>query len=317
MAINTNKFVTRWLREPLVHFLLAGGILFAVYSVLNPELAQRDNQNRIEITEADLQQMDIVWRSKRQRPAAPEELVAMVDSKIKEEILYREALALGLDREDTIIKRRLAQKMEFLGEDVSGIKDPGEEELKAWFDNRAESFALPGRISFHHLYFSPDRRGDSARTDALQALETLTAQAKEGVSQEDAELADPFMYRDYYAERDPTQIAQDFGGMFTESVFQLPSGGWQGPIESGMGWHLVLIENIEPGRIPPFELVVDQVKAEWIAEQREIVKGRAFEVMRSRYEIILPVDSPSDNVSSSNADAPVKVTDTVQAGKES
>lgn len=278
MAINTRDCVTRWLREPLLHFLLVAGILFAVYSALNPELAQRDDRHRIEITDADLEQMDLVWRAKRQRSAAPEELVAMVNSKIKEEIHYREALALGLDREDVIVKRRLAQKMEFLSEDVSGIRDPDEQELRAWFQNRAESFALPGRITFRHLYFSPDRRGESARADALQA---------------DAAPADPFMFRDYYADRDPTQIAQDFGGMFTEAVFELQPGGWQGPVESGLGWHLLHIERNEPGRVPPFEQVAGQVKAEWIAEQRELAKRQAFEAMRGRYEIILPIDPPA------------------------
>lgn len=284
----------RWLREPLVQFLLAGGVVFGAYSLLTPDLPQNSQQNRIEITVADLEQMNLVWRAKRHRPASPEELVAMVNSKIKEEILYREAIALGLEQDDTIIKRRLAQKMEFLSEDVSGISDPTLEEMKEWYDTHAERFALSGRISFHHLYFSPDRRGDAARADALAAFETLIAQGDLDADQIDPAIADPFMYRDFYADRDPTQIAQDFGAMFTTALFPLDAGGWQGPIESGLGWHLVKITSKESGSVPPFEMVAGQVKAEMIAERRDITKAKAFEKMRERYEIILPVAPRQD-----------------------
>jgi peptidyl-prolyl cis-trans isomerase C len=133
----------RWFNFLLAFFLLIGLALFIVNGLLSPEGGRVDRRDRIVVTDDDLVQLDLVWRAKWQRPPTPEEMVAMVDSRIKEEILYREALALGLDRDDTIVKRGLAQKMEFLSEDVSAIQDPGADELKAWFDDNAESFALP------------------------------------------------------------------------------------------------------------------------------------------------------------------------------
>src|ERR1700724_3390134 len=165
----------RWLREPLLHFLVAGLALFAIYRTLNPPPEQPDEGKRIVITEDDLRQVQVAWRAQWQRFPTPDEMRGLVDSKIREEILYREAMALGLDKDDTIVKRRLAQKMEFLADDISSLREPQIDELRAWFDKNQERFALPSLMSFHHLYFSPDRRGAQARENALDALQTLVA----------------------------------------------------------------------------------------------------------------------------------------------
>src|SRR3990170_2782469 len=167
----------RWLREPLVHFLLIGLLLFAVYTVLNP--GQERSLNRIVLTEDDLRQLQIAFTAQWQRPPSPEELARLVNSKVREEILYREALALGLDKEDTIVKRRMAQKMEFLAEDLSDLREPTTEEMRAWFEKNSQRFALPSRTTFRHLYFSPDRRGEHTRADALHALGKLAAKTEE------------------------------------------------------------------------------------------------------------------------------------------
>jgi len=195
---------------------------------------------------------------------------------------------MGLDRDDSIIKRRLAQKMAFLGEDVSGIQEPTTDEIRDWYDRHAGTFTLPERGSFRHLYFSTDARGDEARDAALQALEILSGKAGDDPATEG--LGDPFMFQNYYGDRSPVQVASDFGGQFTEVLFQLESGSWQGPIESGLGWHLVFIDTLIPGRIPALEEVSAQVRNEWVAEQREKANARAFAAMRERYEIVLPVD---------------------------
>jgi len=165
--------VKRWLREPLLHFLVIGFALFAGYRVLNPEPSQPPGSTRIEITDDDLRQMDIAWMAQWRRHPTDEEMRNLLDNKVREEVLYREALALGLDKEDVIVKRRLAQKMEFLSEDVSAIRDSGPDELKAWFEKNQQRFALPGRVSFRHLYFSFDRRDDRAREAAARSLEQL------------------------------------------------------------------------------------------------------------------------------------------------
>ena len=239
----------RWLREPLLHFLLIGLVMFVAYSALYPNSGQGDRLSRIELTADDLRQLELAWAAKWQRPPGPEELRNLVAAKVREEILYREGLALGLDKEDTIVKRRLAQKVEFLSEDVSTIRDPGVTELKAWFEKNASHFALPSRVTFRHLYFSFDRRGERSRADATRALAKLAGQPAD--SPATVNLADPFMYQSYYADRTPEYVANVFGTKFAQALSQLkPGASWQGPIESGFGWHLVWVDSLTTGRRP-------------------------------------------------------------------
>lgn len=276
-----------WLREPLLHFLLIGLVMFAVYSALYPNAGQGDRLSRIELTADDLRQLELAWAAKWQRPPGPEELRNLVAAKVREEILYREGLALGLDKEDTIVKRRLAQKVEFLSEDVSIIHDPGVKELKAWFGKNASRFALPSRVTFRHLYFSFDRRGERTRADTTRALAKLAGLPAD--SPATVNLADPFIYQSYYADRTPEYVANVFGTKFAQALSQLkPVASWQGPIESGFGWHLVWVDSLTPGRVPDFEAVEQEVKTEWVAEQRAEARRKAFETMKTRYEIILP-----------------------------
>ena len=277
----------RWLHEPLVHFLVAGLALFVVYRALNPATTAQQNSHRIELTEGDLRQLDVAWMAQWQRRPTAEERRGLVDNKIREEILYREALAFGLDQGDTIVKRRLAQKMEFLAEDVAALREPEGGELKVWFAQNSARFALPGRVTFRHLYFSPDKQGQQAREAAMQGLEMLTG--KPADAPEVAQMADPFMFQNYYGDRTPEQVANVFGGKFAEALFQLQVGAWQGPIESGLGWHLVWIDFVTPGRVPTFEEMEPSViKSEWIADQRAEAKRKAFAAMQARYEIVLP-----------------------------
>ena len=140
--------------------------------------------------------MSMAWLAQGRPAPTPEQMRGLVEFRVREEILYREALALGLDKGDTIVKRRLAQKMEFLFEDVSALRQPTRDELKTWFEKNAERFALPARASFRHLYFSPDRRGPRAREDAARALDTLRGKPRR--LPEGAALADPFMFQDHY-----------------------------------------------------------------------------------------------------------------------
>lgn len=275
----------RWLREPLVHFLVAGLTLFAVYRALHPTPIQPDDGKRIVITDDDLHQLQIAWRAQWQRFPTADEMRGLVDNRIREEILYREALALGLEKEDTIVKRRLAQKMEFLADDVSSLREPQVGELKTWFEKNRERFALPALISFRHVYFSPDRRGSRAREDALAELQKLGADSANGP---DELLGDPFMFQDYYGERSRDQVANIFGSEFATSLFSLKPGSWQGPVELGLGWHLVLIDATVPGRVPSFDEIARDVKAQWTDEQGVAMRSRMFELMKARYEIVFP-----------------------------
>ncbi len=281
----------RWLREPLVHVLLIGLALFAVYGALNPGTGQREEPKRIVITADDLAQIQIAWMAQWQRPPTPDELRSLLDGKIREEVLSREAMALGLDKDDTIVKRRLAQKMEFVMEDVSALRDPADDELRRWFAQNPQRFALPGLVTFRHLYFSPDLRGEHARDDAVDALRRLGGKPED--TPELDGLSDPFMFQDFYAERSPDQIAGIFGTPFAQSLSGLEQGSWRGPIESGLGWHLVFVDSTVPGRVPAFEEAEAKVKSEWIDDQRAQAKRKMFDSMLSRYQIVMPPAAPA------------------------
>ena len=172
----------RWLREPLLHFLLLGLALFAVYSYMQRGRGGVESSRQIVVSLDELQQMDSYFESQWHRQPSPAEFQAMVEDKVREEVLYREALAIGLDKDDTIVKRRMAQKMQFLAEDVAAAHEPSTAELKAWFQKNSDKFALPSRYSFRHLYFSPDKRGKNAQQDAAKALAKISGQPEDSAS---------------------------------------------------------------------------------------------------------------------------------------
>jgi hypothetical protein len=276
----------RLLREPLVHFVLAGAALFGAWSALHPGAVARDASRRIEVTDDDVRQMAAAWAAQGRPAPTPDELRGLIEARVREEILYREALALGLDQGDTIVRRRLAQKMEFLFEDVSALREPTEAELAEWFGAHAERFVRPARATFRHLYFSPDRRGDRSRGDAARALETLAGAPVDAAVA--GRLGDPFMFQDYFGDRPFGEVASSFGRGFAEALFRLAPGSWQGPVESGYGWHLVFVDSITPARTPALPEVETQVRAAWVEAQREELRRKALEGMRARYEVVLP-----------------------------
>jgi peptidyl-prolyl cis-trans isomerase C len=141
---------------------------------------------------------------------------------------------------------------------VAAAREPTTEELRAWFEAHGNLFALPPRVSFRHLYFSNDRQAGKARNDAGMALAQITQEPQDSV-RADA-LPEPFMFQDYYGDRTPQEIAREFGPDFAQAVMKLAPGSWQGPVESGYGWHLGFVDAILPGRIPAFEEVESDVK---------------------------------------------------------
>ena len=293
----------RWLREPLVHFLLLGVALFAIYGYMNRGRGGFESSRQILLTLDDLRQMDMYFESQWHRQPTPQEFQAMVEDKVREEVLYREGLAMGLDKDDTIVKRRLAQKMQFLAEDVAAAHEPSTAELKAWFDNNKDKFALPSRYSFRHLYFSPDKRGKNAQEDAAKALAKIAGQPED--SKLAASLGDQFMFQDYYGDRTPEAIAKEFGPQFAVAIEKLKPGSWQGPVESGYGWHLVFVSTVIPGRIPAFEEIEPDVKTAWLGEQKRQAWQKAYAEMRSRYTVLLPAP-PDKNAEQAPVPPPKK-----------
>ena len=280
----------RLLREPLVHFLLIGAALFGIYKFTPAAGTSSAPPREIRLTLDELAQLALLFQSQWRRPPTPQELERLVENKVQQEILYREALAMGLDRDDEIVKRRMAQKMQFLAEDVAGAHEPTPDELAAWFEKNGERFALPARVSFRHAYFSPDRRGERAREDAARARAVLAGEPED--TELARSLADRFMLQDYYGDRTAPQIAKEFGPRFAEAIVGIAPGAWQGPIESGYGWHLVFVDQLVPGRTPAFEEVEPDVRAAWLDDQKEQAWKNAYDAMRAKYTVVLPAPSP-------------------------
>jgi len=281
----------RLFHEPLLHFLLIGVALFAVFQLVRPTPKPTPSSKQIQLSLDDLTRLALLFQSQWKREPTAPELERLMETKIQTEILYREALAMGLDKDDEIVKRRMAQKMQFLAEDTVP-RDPTTAELKIWYAKNSEQFAMPKRVSFRHLYFSPDRRATRARYDAVQALARLGGQPANAKLNES--FADPFMFQEYYRDRGIDYLGKEFGPKFAQAVAKLPTGSWQGPIESGFGWHLVFVETEIPGRVPDFEEVEPEVKTAWLSEQKTLAWDNAYMEMRAKYTVLLP--NPSENV---------------------
>jgi hypothetical protein len=277
----------RVLRDPLVHFVLGGGVLFAAWTAFSPQSAPPADPMRIEITDDDLRQIALVWLSQGRPLPSPDQMRDLAQQEATQRILVREAMALGLDRDDEIIARRLAQKMDFLLADLATLDEPAEEELRAWYDGNLDLFAIPPRVSFRHLYFAQDARGpDGARADAEALLPTLA-----GTGPDDPGLrglADRFMFRDYYGGKSPVDVAKEFGPGFAEAIFTLKAGAWSGPIRSGYGWHLVWVDALEPGHAADFEIIRETVRSAWLDQRYREIRDRAYAEMLSRYTIVVP-----------------------------
>jgi len=284
--------IKRLLREPLVHFVLLGAALFAGYSHFTRDAGRDAAQYQIQLTPDELLQMTVYFQSKWERPPTPEEFDHLLEGKVQQEVLYREALAMGLDKDDTIVKRRMAQKMQFIAEDVAAAHVPDVDELRAWYARNSDLFAMPGRISFRQIYFSPDKRGERVREDARQALAKISGQPVD--SPLAASLGDSIMLQDYFGDRSVEMLAKEFGPAFAQAVMDVKPGAWQGPIESGLGWHLVFVDSFEPGRVPDFSEVEPDVKTAWLAKQKEIAWQKAYEEMRARYTVLLPAVPDDD-----------------------
>ncbi|MBY5518320.1 peptidyl-prolyl cis-trans isomerase [Rhizobium leguminosarum] len=282
----------RFLGEPLLHFVVVGVVLFGAYRLLTPAPEEHVDQQRIDLTKDDVRQLAVTWLAQGRPPPTPDEMRSLMDQKITEEILFREAVSLGLDRDDEIIKRRLAQKMDFLAADLARLDEPNNAQLKEWYSKRQDRFAVSPHLSFRHLYFSFDKHGETTREVAAAAIALVSGRPEDSPAV--ASVADPFMFRNYYGDATPEQMAKEFGPDFARALFDLKPGSWQGPVQSGYGWHLIWVDSIEPGRVPAFEEVAPAVKSAWLNERYAEVKSNALKEMRSRYVVNLPTVTADD-----------------------
>jgi hypothetical protein len=266
-------------KEPLFHFLVVGVMIFVLFSVVNKEESDV-SENRIVITTAEIERLSDNWSKRWNRPPTETELRGLVDSYIKEEVYYREALALGLDQNDTILRRRLMQKMEFLSNDLAELNAPDESALNKYFLDNQDKYKLPAQASFTHVYFSLDKRGAKAVEDAKSVLSELNALRA-------PERGDSFMLQYDFTQETPFEVERLFGRVFAEELFELETNTWLGPVESGYGLHLVRISEKIDARMPELASVVDKVRTDWMFEHRQKMNKEIYERLKERYEIVI------------------------------
>ncbi len=207
----------------------------------------------------------------------------MLARDVEDEVYYREGLANGLDKDDQVIRRRVVQKMQFLEQDLAAPPEPSEPELRRYYSDHLARYRLPARVSFSHIYFSPDKGGDAvAHARALTALSTLTADTHRAPERGDAY---PDLYD--YSSIDPAGAAHIFGEQpIARALFRAPAGRWSGPYRSGYGWHLVFISAVAPPHEADFRAARDTVRTDFIAEAQERANAKAFGALKARYRVI-------------------------------
>lgn len=279
------------LKEPLLHFLVIGALIFIIFSVINKEEVNLDGK-KIVVSAGDIERLSANWAKKRNRPPTEQELKGLVESYIREEIYYREALALGLDQDDSILRRRLMQKMEFLSNDLADLSNPDETVLNDYFLGHQDKYQLPARISFTHIYFSADKHGSEIFDEAGKILTDIRA-ASPSISRA-PDRGDPFMLQYDFTLETPFEIARLFGQGFAEQIFQTETDNWQGPIESGYGLHIVRINEKVDARMPELASVIDKVRTDYMFEQRQKTNKAIYERFKERYEIVVEMPDQSE-----------------------
>ena len=290
--VTMTAHLKHWLKDPLLHFLLIGAALFALfYQVADPaEVAD----NRIVITEADIDRMITLFERKLQRLPTQQELNGLIEAQIREEILYREALAMGLDQDDTIVRRRMAQKVEFMFNDLADAAEPSDDELQTFLDAHSDKFIEPVRTSFDHVYLNADKRGTNVEADAQQLLQALNSDQEQA---DPSSAGDPFMFGYAFANQSEHQISRMFGRDFAKSLAALAADSWQGPVASGYGLHLVYIKDRSDAWLPPLTEIRESVLYELLAERRQQANQAFYQALRERYDVIVEQPSAQQNLS--------------------
>jgi parvulin-like peptidyl-prolyl isomerase len=273
------------LREPLVQFLLLGAVLFVLDAWLRPAAAPVA-ATQIVVSETRIDNLAQNFRRTWQRPPTKQELDGLIESFVKEEVMVREALALGLDRDDAIIRRRLQQKMEFVSEEAAASVQPTDEDLAKYLAANADAFRVEGRVSFTQIYLDPRRRAATLAADAKRMLDALNSAR----SPDPAQLGDRLLLLESGYENAPqAEVARLFGADFAEALVQQPVGQWIGPIASGYGAHLVRVDALVPGGTPKLDEVRRLVEREWANARRQELSRAFYDRLRANYTIKVPM----------------------------
>lgn len=273
-------------KEPLIHFFVLGLVVFGLHAVFEPKPEAADDPFLVEVTSADIEWFRTMWSKRMGREPTVEELRGTVNQLIREQILSREAVSIGLDEGDMVVRRRLAQKMDFLFKDLSDITEPSDGELQAYLQEKHSTYEIPARVTFTHVYFNTDKRGEEGATEEVRLLvEKLNA--RKGIPPEVSAQGDPFLLQSVYSNKTLVEIRGEFGTHFTKTVWEQEPRKWQGPISSGYGLHAVYVNERTNAKLPDFSDVKEKLKADWMAERQREIARKVYEKLRGRYQILV------------------------------
>jgi hypothetical protein len=246
----------------------------------------------IVVTPGKIENLAALFQRTWQRPPTTQELDGLIRDYVREEVLYREGMAMGLDQDDTVIRRRIRQKMDFIVEDMSAQADPGDEVLQNYLQQHAEQFRVAPQFSFQQIYLNPERHGTAMLSDANDLLAMLQ---HNGAAADPATLGDSIMLEPAYRALPLHQVNRLFGEEFAETLAGLPAATWQGPVKSGYGVHLVKIDERIEGRLPPLAEVRASVLREWDNARRGESREKFYQGLLERYSVIIePPQANSD-----------------------
>jgi hypothetical protein len=272
----------RILKEPLLHFLLLGVGLFIAYGLMSKPGSSAPGE--IVVTLGQVDHLVMGFAKTWQRPPTDAELEGLIEDWVREEISTREAMALGLDKGDTVIRRRLRQKLEFVSEDIGPQAEPTDADLNAYLQAHPESFLLEPRFTFSQAYFDPTKHGDNLARDTAQVL----AQLKQaGAKADTSALGDSFLLEHTFQSTPISEVGKQFGDEFAATLGELTLGLWQGPVESGYGVHLVLVSERTEGRLPALAEVHDTVAREWANARRLAWNAEFYQELLKRYTVTI------------------------------
>jgi hypothetical protein len=280
MSDQPSKF-RHWIREPLVQFLAIG---LALYLIFASHGDTGPNSYRIVITQGQVDALAASFVGVWQRPPNEQELKSLVDDFVREEIATREAMRMGLDRDDVVIRRRLRQKVEFLTEDISNASPPTDADLQAYFNQHPDKFRTEPAVAFRQVFLNPSRRHAGTAHDAKLLLARLSTT---GAAVDIKTLGDPLMLPSEMPLSSRSEVARLFGNGFAAEVLKLTPGRWSGPIESAYGLHLVFATELAEGRLPSFAQLRPIVEREVLSDRETRDLDAMYDQLLKRYHITM------------------------------
>ncbi len=275
---------TRFRDNPLLRIGFAGLLLgLLIFLFLGPPTSD-DTAKRIIITDGDLEQLRISWFRRWQRNPTQEEMQAQLQQYVREEVLYREALSRGYDKDDPLVRRAMQQKMEFLGQSQAQTDTVSDEQIEAYFALRREQYRIPAVMSFVHIFFNVDKRGETAEADARAASAALREAGPEDPAI--SRYGDRFLLQSRYHQQTEREVRSAFGEEFTSGILKLKPDRWEGPIRSGYGLHLVYLYDRVDSYIPGWELLKPRIVEDMEMEARTAARELFYTEILRTYQIV-------------------------------